>query len=175
MHRRQAAIPGSDRRWFTLLLVLCAAFGCAQQARTASFKLREKIPFGPIAVSVNGWEEVGQTHAPLSSLRTLEGEKAIAVFVDWSGLDSYAEQDRQGFAEAFLRVSLKLVGSDGMEYKAVSAMTREIYNFSGQVSAAPRDWVVVFHVRADSRGYTLRLSHPDPGEESFDVAIVQLG
>ncbi|HET6372246.1 MAG TPA: hypothetical protein VFG76_03000 [Candidatus Polarisedimenticolia bacterium] len=155
--------------------MLCAALGCAQHARTASFKSREKIPFGPIAVSVEGWEEVGEAHAPLSSLRTEDGRKAIAVFVSWSGLEPYTEPDRQVFAEEFLRRSLQLVDSDGSDYEAVAAMPLEIYHFSSQPMAAPRDWVVVFHAKAEGRGYTLHLHHPDPGEDAFDVAVVSLG
>jgi hypothetical protein len=157
------------------LVLLCVAPGCAPQVRSTSFPLRQEIPFGPIAVSVNGWEEVGEAHAPLSSLRAPEGAKAIAVFVVWSGLDPYTEPDRQKFAEEFLSDSLKLADSGGLDYKAVAAMPREIYHFSSRPASAPRDWVVIFHASSGSGGYTLRLSHPDPGEDSFDVAIVPLG
>jgi hypothetical protein len=118
---------------------------------------------------------VGEAHAPISSLRAPAGEKAIAVFVRWDGLASYAERDRQIFAKAFLRDAVRIVDSDGSRYHAINAMTRELYHFSGYEAAAPRDWVVVFHVDADSRGYTLRLAHPDPGKEAFDVAVIQLG
>ncbi len=175
MHRPEAPIPDSGRLWILWLVVVCVAFGCARQERTASFPLREKIPFGVLAVSVDGWEEVGDAHAPLSSLRTPEGEKAVAVFVGWSGLEPYAESDRQAFAEEFLRGHLKLVDSEGFDYRSVTAMPREQYYFSGHASSMPRDWVVVFHVWVDSRGYTLRLSHPNVGKESFDVAVVSLG
>ena len=175
MRRPEAPIPDSGRLRIVWLVVLCAALGCATQERTASFRLRQQIPFGPIAVSVEGWEEVGGVHAPISSLHTPEGEKAIAVFVVWSGLEPYAEPDRQVFAESFLSGSLKLVDSGGFDYTAVAAMPREHYNFTGQPAPASRDWVVIFHAWVDSRGYTLRLSHPDPGEEAFDVAIVPLG
>ena len=167
--------PGSASLRLVGLVILCAALGCVQPQRSASFQLRQEIPFGPIAVSVNGWEAVGEAPAPLSSLRAPQGHKAIAVFVAWSGLDPYTEPDRQKFAEEFLSASLKLVDSDGLEYKSIAAMPQEIYHFSGTIAPAPRNWVVIFHSSLDSHGYTLRLSHPDPGEGSFDVAIVPLG
>jgi hypothetical protein len=157
------------------LLAASAALGCAVGERSAPFPLRKGITFGPISVAVEGWESVGEAHAPISSLRAPAGEKAIAVFVRWDGLTAYAEQDRQTFARTFLRDALRVVDSDGSGYAAVSAMPREVYHFSGHAAAAPRDWVVVFHVDADSKGYTLRLSHPDPGEEAFDVAVIRLG
>jgi len=175
MHRPEAPTPDSGRRGIVLLLILCAALGCTEQERTASFPLRQEIPLGALAVSVDGWEEVGAAHAPLSSLRTPEGEKAIAVFVGWSGLEPFAEPDRQTFAEKFLRGRLRLVDSDGFDYSTVAAMPREHYDFTSHASSMPRDWVVVFHVWVDSHGYTLRLSHPDSSKESFDVAIIQLG
>jgi hypothetical protein len=163
------------RHAIAMALLLSAAPGCGGGARSASFPLHEVIPFGPISVAVDGWEAVGEAHAPISWLRAPAGEKAIAVFVRWDGLEPYAEPDRQTFAKAFLRDALRVVDADGFGYQAISAMPRELYLFTGVGAPAPRDWVVVFHVYVDSRGYTLRLSHPDPDEEAFDVAIVQLG
>jgi len=179
MNRPAAAIRGSGRtrheRPLAGLVILCAALGCAVEGRTASFKVREQISFDVISVSVRGWEPVGRTHAPLSSLRAAEGEKVIAVFVDWSGLEPFKEPDRQQFAEKFLGGRLKLVDSEGRGYRSVSAMPRGVYDFSNEPAPMPRDWVVVFHVRSDSEGYTLRLSHPDARGKSFDVAVVPLG
>jgi len=165
----------SGRRRVLCLALLCGALACGSLERTALFTLRQRIPLGPITVSVEGWEGVGEVHAPLSSLRTPQGEKAIAVFAGWSGLDPFAEPDRQIFAERFLRDALVLVDSDGFGYKPVAAMSRRLYDASVPSSPAPRDYVVIFHVGAGSRGYTLRLSHPDQEEDAFDVAIVPLG
>ena len=175
MRRLAAAIPGFDRLRLVCLFVLCGVLGCALEERAASFKLREKIPFGVFEVSVEGWERVGEAHAPISSLRAPEGEKTIAVFVVWSGLESYEESDRRVFAEAFLHDRLNLVDADGLDYRSVSAMPREVYDFSNHAEPMPRDWVVVFHVGVESHAYTLRLRHPDPDNKDFDVALVQLG
>ena len=174
MSRPETPGHNSGSLRFLWLILLCSAFGCAAQERTASFPLRQSIPLGPLNVSVDGWEEVGQAHAPISSLRAPAGEKVIAVFVAWKGLDAYTESDRQVFAEKFLEGRLKLVDSDGFDYKSISAMPRDLYHFSGSSASISRDWVVVFHVWVDSQGYTLRVSHPDSGEEAFDVAIVEL-
>lgn len=165
----------SGSRPFAWLLAVSAAVSCGGGARSAPFPLHQVIPFGPISVAVDGWESVGEAHAPLSSLRAPAGEKTIAVFVRWDGLSSYEERDRQTFARTFLRDALRIVDSDGSGYTAVSAMPRELYHFSGYEAAAPRDWIVVFHVDAASHDYTLHLTHPDPREEAFDVAVVTLG
>lgn len=175
MRRPEATLPGSGSLRAVWLVLLCTAVSCMQPARVASFRPGQEISCGPIRVSVNGWEEVGESHAPLSSLRAASGEKAIAVFVGWNGLDPYSEPDRQVFAGEFLNRSLKLVDSDAFVYKAVASMPREIYRFSELPASAPRDWVVIFHAYVDSSGYTLQVSHPDPGEEAFDVASIPLG
>ena len=160
------------------LACLAAAFiapGCVPVAeRSIDFALKEKIPLGIISVKINDWEDVPDLHAPLGSLSAPAGEKAVAVFVRWSGLDGYREQDRQIFARAFLQRRLTLVDSEGFDYPASNAMTKELYHFSGSYSSAPRDWVVIFNTWVDSHGYTLRIRHPDPGEEDFHVAVVQL-
>jgi hypothetical protein len=155
------------------LVILC--LGCVDAVeRSASFSLREEISLGIITVEVRGWEEVPNLHAPINSLRAPAGEKAIAVFVRWSGLDDYAEQDRQAFARSFLSNRLRLRDSEGFEVEAIDAMAKGIYHFLGPVGSAPRDYVVIFHVWVDSEGLTLCLQHPDPQEEGFDVAIVTL-
>ena len=174
MRTHAPPMRGSARHALAGALLVSAALGCGG-GRSASFALRQAIPMGPISVTVDGWESVGEARAPLSSLRAPAGEKAIAVFVRWDGLDSYAEPDRRIFAEAFLQDALRVLDSEGFGYEAISAMPRELYHFSGGGAPAPRDWVVVFHVYVDSRDYTLRLSHPDPQEDAFDVAIGHLG
>jgi hypothetical protein len=157
------------------LAVVFITPGCVPvEERSADFALKETIPLGIISVKVNDWEDVPNVHPPLGSLSAPAGEKAVAVFVRWSGLKDYAEHARQNFARAFLERRLTLVDSEGFDYPAFHAMTRDLYRFSGSYSTASRDWVVIFHTWVDSQGYTLRIRYPDPGEEDFDVAIVQL-
>lgn len=170
-----APTPGSARRAILALLAAASMLGCVRQERTASFRLHEQIPLGVIAITVDGWEQVGQAHAPLSSLRAEEGRKTIAAFIGWSGLDEYKEPDRQLFVDKFLQRRLKLADSNGSEYEAADAMPREIYFFSGELPPAPRDWVLVFHVPADTVPDTLRVTHPDPRQETFEVGVVPLG
>jgi hypothetical protein len=161
-------------------LIAAVVLGCGGDGDSESseqFVLREEIPLGIISVSVTQWEEVRGSSSPLQSLRPPEGEKPVAVFVRWRGLDEYGEFDRRSFVEAFLSHRLTLVDSDGFEYAAPTAMTRDIYQFSAQAGSgktAPPDWAVVFWAWVDSRDYELHIEHPNPGEGDFDVAVVEL-
>ncbi len=154
------------------------ALACASdEERSARYALGEEIDVGIITVSVTQWKEVRGTRAPLRSLRPPEGEKPVAVFVRWRGLDEYGEFDRRYFVEAFLSDRLTLVDSDGFEYEALTAMPKDIYQFTAQAGSgntAPPDWVVVFWAWVDSRDYKLRIEHPDPRKGDFDVAVVEL-
>jgi hypothetical protein len=100
-------------------LIAAVVLGCGGDGDSESseqFVLREEIPLGIISVSVTQWEEVRGSSSPLQSLRPPEGEKPVAVFVRWRGLDEYGEFDRRSFVEAFLSHRLTLVDSDGFEY-----------------------------------------------------------
>jgi hypothetical protein len=159
-------------------LIAAVLVGCGgDKESSAHFALGEEIPLGIISVSVTQWEEVRGTSSPLGSLRPPEGEKPIAVFVRWRGLDEYAEFDRRTFVEAVLSDRLTLIDSDGFEYAARTAMPKEFYRFSAQAGSgktAPPDWAVVFWAWVDSRDYKLHIEHPDPAEGDFDVAVVEL-
>lgn len=161
-------------------LIAAVVLGCGGDGDTKSstqFTLREEIPLGIINVSVTQWEEARETSSPLSSLRPPEGEKPIAVFVRWRGLDEFREFDRRTFVEALLSDRLTLVDSDGFEHAALTAMPKDLYQFTAQAGSgktAPPDWVVVFWVWVDSRDYELHVEHPNPGEGDFDVAVVDL-
>jgi hypothetical protein len=162
--------------WFVIAVL---GLGCGIEGqRTSTFVLREPISLGILDVSILGWEEVRVPRVPLNTLTAAAGEKPIAVFVRWSGLDEYAEPDRHGFVDSFLSRRLYLVDTDGHEYKARGAMPRNLYlgSFDGNLGGpTPREWVAVFHVWVDSQGYSVRIQHPDPGPEEFHVAVVPLG
>jgi hypothetical protein len=159
-------------------LIAALLMGCgSDRESSAQYALTEEIPLGIISVSVTQWEEVHGTSSLFRSLRPPEGEKPVAVFVRWHGLDEYAEFDRRSFVDAFLSDRLTLVDSDSFEYAALTAMPKGFYQLSaraGSENAAPPDWVVVFWAWVDSRDYRLHIEHPDPGEGDFDVAVVEL-
>jgi hypothetical protein len=163
----------------------CACFavavlglGCGLEGGgTSTFAVRDPISLGILDVSVLGWEEVRIPRVPLSTLRAAAGEKPIAVFVRWSGLDGYADRDRHIFVDSFLSRRVRLVDADGHEYEARGAMPRNFYlgSFEGNLDGpTPRDWVAVFHAWVDSQGYSVRVQHPDPGPEEFHVAVIPL-
>jgi hypothetical protein len=157
------------------LLLAALTLGCESGAeRSATFAMKQEIPLGIIAVTIMDWEEVGQIHPPLGSLDAPEGEKSVAVFVRWRGLDEYAEMDQRQFVESFLEHRLTLIDSEGYEAPGFHAMPKALYHSSKVRGFAPRDWAVIFHVWVDSQEYVLRVRHPDPGEEDFHVAGVPL-
>ena len=172
--------PGAPTRAFAevgfgCLLLAAMALGCGSGAeRSATFTIKQEIPLGILSVTVMGWEEVPQIHPPFHSLDAPSGEKAIAVFARWRGLDEYADLDQRQFVESFLQHRLKLIDSEGYEASAISALPKALYDSSEMRGLAPRDWVVIYHIWVDSQGYTVQVRHPDPGEEDFDVASVSL-
>ena len=157
-----------------MLPVVMTILGCfPERERSSSFALREEIPLGIINIAVTGWEEVSADLARGYPLKAQAGEKVIAVFVEWSGLDAYSERDGQYFAETYLHNRLELLDSDGFKYSALSAMTKNLYNRSGYGSPLSHNCVVIFHVWVDSKKYILRLQSLEP-EGGVDVAIVSL-
>lgn len=142
--------------------------------RSASFSVGEEIPLGLMRVTVDRIEQAARV-APLRSLDPPAGEKAVAVWVRWSGLGDFEEAARQTFAETVLRHRLQIVDSEGLEYPAINALEPELYHWSGRPVPAGRTRVVIFWVGVDSDEFTLRIEHPDPREEDFEVALVPLG
>jgi len=160
---------------FACLLLAAMVPGCGSGAEpSATFAMKQEIPLGILSVAVMGWEEVPRIHPPLVSLDAPAGEKAIAVFARWRGLDEYGETDQGHFVESFLQHRSKLIDSEGYEASAITALPKALYDSSEMRGFAPRDWVVIYHVWVDSQGYTLQVRHPDPGEEDFHVAVVSL-
>lgn len=156
------------------LFLAIALAGCANE-RAVPFAQGEEIPLRVLSLRVADWETVPPSLPYLSPQRPPEGEKAIAVFVRWEGLEDYSPLDRRIFVESFLGHRLTLSDSDGYAYEAITAMPRDLYYGSSHDLDAPPDWVAIFHVWIDSGGYSLRVRHPDPGSEDFDVAVVELG
>lgn len=156
------------------LSVLLSA--CARGSRAdlpTPFALQDRISFGIFDLQVMRWEEVPQSHPPVSSLNAPEGERAVAVFVYWRGLADYRPEDRQVFVESFLRGRTRVVDSEGYAYDAITAMTKDIYTFLPG-GGPTQELVVIYHIWIESEGLALMIEHPDPQEGGFRVAAVPL-
>jgi hypothetical protein len=155
------------------VLAVSSFLGCENEEaeRSVSFRTGEEIPLGIINVTVNRWENA-YTRAPLRSLDPPPGEKAIAVWVRWSGLADHVEAARQSFAENYLQHSVRVVDSGGFDYATTSVLEPATYHWTGPAAPGDRTRILIFWVWVDSEGYTVRLEHPDPGDEGFDVALV---
>ena len=169
--RRPAVVARLIGCALAILLSACSRGSRAEPP--AAFALKDRISFGIFNLQVMRWEEVPQSHAPISSLDAPAGERAIAAFMYWRGLADYRRYDRQAFMESFLRHRTRVVDSEGFAYDAITAMTKDIYSFSP--GAGPtQELVVIYHVWIESEGLTLMIEHPDPQEGEFRVAAVPL-
>jgi branched-chain amino acid transport system permease protein len=88
-----------------------------------------EIPLGILTLTVTDWEEVPAAHAPLSSLSTPAGEKSIAAFVRWKGLEAYSTLAGRAFPAyrvAVILASAVLIGAlwIGLERTRWGAMVR---------------------------------------------------
>lgn len=101
------------------------------------------------------------------------GEKLVAVFIYWRGLDDFDDVSRQAFIDSFLCNRLRIVDSEGYANRCMTAMPQNL--FVGRPSRSlAREWVVVFRVWVDSEGLALQIEHPEPAENGFRVARVSL-
>lgn len=160
---------------FGSIMLAAISVGCVE--RTATFAFHQPIPLGLITLAVTGWQDVPLNHPPLSSLDAPPGEKAIAVFIRWEGLDDYSESDKNYFVDSFLPRRLTITDSDGYDASCRHAMPRYLYEASWPLAtdnAAPREWVLICRVWVDCQGYRLKVKHPQPREANFDVAMVVL-
>ena len=175
MHSPGKLTEGLGRQGLLGIVALACLVSCeSRDVEPVSFVRSQDISFGILDLRVTGWEVVPASHAPIVSLSAPPGEKAIVVFIRWKGLDQYADFDRRTFVRSFLSHRTRIIDGDGFEYRAISAMPRELYHFTEPASLAPREWAVVFHVWVDSAHYTVLLEHPEPANGGFRVAAIIL-
>jgi hypothetical protein len=138
----------------------------------APFARGERIPLGMLSLEVRRSQEMQSMPRPYAG-EAQAGEKLVAVFVYWRGLDDFDEFSRETFVDSFLCRRLRIVDSAGYEYGCM--LTMPVDRFVGRPSPKlAREWVVVFRVWVDSEGLALHVEHPDPPEGSFRVARVPL-
>lgn len=160
-------------RLLAAMLVSLSACEAASQTPTP-FDLRQPIPLGMLSIAVMRTETVpNPPFAPISSLMAQPGEKVVAVFVRWKGLEDLDQADQRVFIETFLEDRLSIVDEDGETYPAFSAMPLDIYQMSPG-GYSPHDWVAVFHVWVDSQRYTVLVANPQPEAGGFTVAAIPL-
>jgi hypothetical protein len=138
------------------------------------FSLGDPLELGMFTLKARRMETVASPPpVPLGSLSAQPGEKVIAVFVRWDGLDGLTPMDRRIFVESFLQHRLAVVDEADERTPAFHAMSAGLYH--GMPGGLPeREWVVVFHVWVDSREFTLLVEHPDPDPTGFELAAIPL-
>ena len=179
--RSSVGIFGSrPRRPSLTTAIAVAAVSAASQACSPEpspptrFSTGDPLDLGMLTLKARRMETVSNPPpVPLGSLSAQPGEKAIAVFVRWDGLDGLEAFDRRVFVESFLEHRLAVVDEAGERTAAFNAMSADLYH--GMPGAMPeQEWVVIFHVWIDSREFTLLVQHPDPGPSTFELAAVPL-
>lgn len=178
MTERRGSAGRSRKRGPRVLTVVLAAAtvgACEPESGQATlFALGQPLELGMFTIKARRMETVADPPPiPLGSLQAQPGEKVIAVFVHWAGLDGLEPMDRRVFIESFLEHRLTVVDEAGERAAAFHAMPADLYHgMPGQLSE--QEWVVVFHVWVDSRDFTLLVVHPDPEPGGFEVAAIPL-
>jgi hypothetical protein len=154
--------------------LLCGSMiACGSPPEPAtSFARGERIPLGILSLEVRRSQEMQRMPRPFSG-QAQAGEKLVAVFVHWRGLDNYDDASRRSLIDSLLCNRLRIVDSEGYAYSCMQAMPSDLFNLRPSRSLSSQ-WVVVFRVWVDSEGLVLQIEHPEPVEGGFRVAAVSL-
>ena len=149
---------------------------CTADPEPTPFSLKSPIPIGPYEVTAKRVRRAvdGFTH------KVGPGEKGIAVYLSWTGLDAFDRASRYHFIESFNQNRMRILDSLGNTWKPYGTYPVDFYeapqrNTGLFGSARLRDWVVAFTVPKRARNFTLLIENPDPREGQPRLARVSLG
>ena len=154
----------------------------ATRSKPAPFVQGDRIAVGSHTVSFRDVE----------AFTPAQGGQGLAVFFRWEG------EPPVGYLKLalFFKSHFRLVDANGKKYSAATAMSAEAFRSRqrGQTDSGesqgpwrgrrggsasreqdPQDWVAVFHVPQESRGFTLLFDHPTPRREQADFYAAPLG
>jgi len=171
---RLVRLVGGGRAWPAVAAIGLCACGGERPPEPTVFSLGSRIALPDFAIKVRRMETVARPPPnPLNSLRASPGEKVIAVFVHWEGLEDLEEWDAQTFIEAFIEGRFTVLDEAGERTPAFSAMPADLYHWM-PTGFPQREWVAVFHVYEDSERFTLLVENPDPVPGGLAVAEIPL-
>jgi hypothetical protein len=162
-----------------IALVACSLLAMCSEPTPVVYALGEPIPLIVFELKVVRTESIPSLHPYAGSIfdassgaTVRDGEKAVAVHVNWKGIDRY---DGAGI-DLFLKHSLYVIDDAGDRYKVADAISRR--EFMGHYSMIgeqrDRDFVVIFIVHEDSRALVLHIEHPDPPDDGSRLMAIPL-
>ena len=151
--------------------------GCAGEPamEPIEYSTGDRIALSKITVTVERTEHVRTTSTDSRRLQSNlagPGERAIAVFVRWSGLEDLSQTERGFFIRSFLENRLSVVDDAGDRYQTVDVL--EASQYLEQIGGSGSTIVAVFHLHEDSRKLVLLIEHPDPPEGQSPLVAVSL-
>jgi hypothetical protein len=150
------------------------AVACTTEA-PREVALGDDIEVGPYTLSVLRARNAPDPPPPLSTFRTRPGKKGIVVFVYWKRLGGDLDGQRRWlFIESFFEMQLSVVDAAGRRTEVSGVLPERLFHME-EPGPNWRDWVVVFHVRDESRGLTLLVENPEPRRGQVRVTAVPLG
>lgn len=169
--------PASSRMMLTAVVGILAVGVCIGLVYTVKSAFSKTVPFArgqAIAVGSHAF-----VFRDAEGFTAPNGMKGLAVFFSFEGDPPISYLT----VAVFFKAHFRLVDTNGKKYSSVTAMSAESYR-SGQGARGgglanrgqmPRDWVAVFHVPPESRGFTLLFDHPKPQQGQADFYAAPLG
>jgi len=167
----------SSRMMLAALTGILAVGLCIAIVYAVKTSFSKTVPFTrgePIAVGSHAF-----TFRDVEAFTSVTGEDGLAVFFSFEGDPPVSSLK----VALFFKSHFRLVDAKGKKYSAVTAMSAEAYRSrhgARDVGTAndgqmPHDWVAVFRVPPESRGFTLLFDHPTPRHDQADLYAAPLG
>lgn len=138
------------------------------------YSVGDSISLGLFTIEVTRAQRMPELHPLFSgSWSVPEGEKAIAVHVNWSELKISGPSNM--IMNTLLKDRLFIVDDVGDQYPADEALTRSEFMRQLPVGGLSQTSVLVFYVHEESHDLVLMIEHPDPPEGSSRLLAVPLG
>ena len=166
--------PGAAISRFSSLIPLaaCSLLATCSEPAPVSYALGEPIDVILFELKVVRAERVPNLHPHAARIHLRDGEKAVAVHLNWKGIDGY---DGAGI-DPFLEHSLYVIDDAGDKYKVDDAVSRREYmGHFLSTGERDRDLVAIFIVHEDSRELVLHIEHPDPPDGGSRLMAIPLG
>ena len=173
-----------------VLAGLCVSLwflGCGEESKPTDFSMREPIPLGDATLTVSYVEETTQ-FSPF--IQKSSGYSQVVVFLTCKGFN-LEKEDLKSMNNSLTLFFLRLAVAGDKQYRLATIIPETAYRLAqsqlsgdhkSALSAIERstggpqeDWVAIFQVPEQSRGYTLLIKNPSIQKGQPQVAAVSLG
>lgn len=173
-----------------VLAGLCVSLwvlGCGEGSKPTNFSMGEPIPLGDASLTISYVEETTQ-FSPF--IQKTSGYSQVVVFLTTKGFN-LEKEDLKSMKNSLTLFSLHLAVAGDKQYRLATIIPETAYRMAqSQLSGdheselsgierstgrPPEDWVAIFQVPEQSRGYTLLIKNPSIQKGQPHVAAVSLG